>query len=141
MGKPPLGLKQPNPSKPRKGMRKVSAKKAAYRASSEGKADLEYMGLVRQLPCCTCGSQRDVDAHHCRDTPPADDRGGMGPYSKLPGAGMKSGALDTIPLCHSGCHMFGPNSYHDGRAKFHELHGNDYSYIEQTRKLVGRMFD
>lgn len=122
--------------KNRKGLRKVSAKKAVYRASKEGQSDWDYMGKVKQLPCAACGSPAPNDAHHCKDMPPADYNNGMGPYDKPP---KSRGARDTIPLCPRWCHNFGPNSYHMGRDNFHRMHGPDYDYIEQTRKLVEGM--
>lgn len=137
-GRPIYQKGQSKPKKASKPMRKVSEKKAAYRASAEGKSDLKYMGEVKQLHCIGCGSPPPNDAHHCKDQPPYDYNKGMGPYDKPPGM---RGARDTIPLCPNGCHNFGPNSYHMGRNNFHRLHGNDYEYIEQTRELVKKLFD
>lgn len=127
------------PLKANKPMNKVSKKRKAYRASEEGKAASEYMMLVKQLPCCACGAPAPSDAHHCKDKPPYKYNDGMGPYVRLPGAGMKSSDMDVIPLCATGCHQFGPNSFHDGTDNFHKLYGYDYTYIEQTRKRVGEM--
>ena len=127
MGKPPLGQKvQPNPSKPRKGMRKVSAKKAAYRSSSEGKAAAEYIGLVKQLPCAVCGAAGPSDAHH-----PIMDRFSTARVSDF----------DVIPLCINHHRYPYPHAIHSGKEVWRERYGNDYDYIEQTRKLVGDLFD
>ena len=125
MGKPPLGLKQPKTSKPRKGMRKVSAKKAAYRASSEGKAAMEYIGLVKQLPCAVCGAAGPSDAHHVFH----------GRYGT-----RRASDFDVIPLCKRH-HQDGPEAIHNIKETWAARHGPDYSYIEQTRKLVGDLFD
>ena len=120
-----LGLKQPNPSKPRKGMRKVSSKKAAYRASSEGKAAREYMGLVKQLPCAVCSAAGPSDAHHVFH----------GRYGT-----RKASDFDIIPLCKRH-HQDGPDAIHNIKETWAARHGPDYGYIEQTRKLVGDLFD
>ncbi len=135
--KGPLGQKQPKPAKaPRKGMRRVSRKKAAQRASPEGKADLEYMGYVKQLPCRICGITDNVDAHHCQDKPPADEPHA---YEQLPAAGRKSGARDTIPLCHWDCHQEGPLAYHQNKRAWAERNGPDYGFIPSTRAAVAAM--
>ena len=136
MGRGPLGQKTPKAKKKPKGMRQVSKKRQDYWLSPQGKADLSYMAAVKGLPCAACGSPAPNDAHHCKDLPPADYNNGMGPYERLPGAGMKSAARDCIPLCPNKCHNFGPDSYHQGRENFHKLHGPDYGFIEQTRKLL-----
>lgn len=103
-------------SKP-KPMKAKSAKKAAYRASEEGKAALQYMGLVKQLPCCVCGAAAPSSAHHCiSDNTIRDD-------------------LKTIPLCYS-CHQ-GPDGIHAAKRTWESANGKDYDYIEQTRRLVG----
>lgn len=135
-GLAPYQKGQSKPKRVSKPMRRVSAKKAAYRASKEGLRDWDYIGKVKQLPCAACGSPAPNDAHHCKDIPPADYNNGMGPYDKPP---KSRGARDTIPLCPRGCHNFGPNSYHMGRDNFHRLHGPDYGFLEQTRKLAESM--
>ena len=118
--------------KPSKPMRKVSKKKATYRASKEGREDLAYMGEVKKLPCVVCGAPGPSDAHHCQDKPPKD----MGwIYEQMPAAGRKSGARDTIPLCKWD-HQDGPEAYHRGKKSWRAKHGNDYDYIKQTREAV-----
>lgn len=120
-----LGLKQTKTPKTRKGVNKVSAKKAAYMASPEGKAAAEYMGLVKQLPCAVCGAPAPSDAHHC--------------FHGRYGA-RKASDFDVIPLCKIH-HQDGPEAIHNIKETWAAKHGPDYSYIEQTRKLVSELFD
>ena len=120
MGKPPLGLKGAKPEKVRKPMRQISAKKAAHRASKEGKAGLAYMALVKQLPCAICDAPPPSDVHHC-----IHDRFGS----------RKSSDFDTIPLCKAH-HQDGPDAIHNGKASWATKHGPDYGYIQQTLKAV-----
>jgi len=109
-------------SKP-KPMTQVSAKKAAYRASEEGKAALQYQGLVKQLPCAVCGAAGPSDAHHV-----IHDR-----FSS-----RKSSDLDVIPLCKIH-HQDGPEAIHNGKERWREKHGPDHGYLEQTREMIGEM--
>ena len=122
-------------TKPRKGMRKVSSKRAKQHASPDGKAGLRHMGLVRTLPCIGCGTTHNVKAHHCKDKPPLKMQW---IYQKLP-YGCKSGPRDTIPLCEPDCHNGGPNSYHVNRPEFHRRNGFDYLHILATRAAVDAM--
>lgn len=135
MGKPPLGLKNRDAepeTKIRKPVRKVSAKRAAHRASADGKAGSDYMGHVKSLPCCICGKPGPSDAHHCFHRPPVDDPHG---YDRLPGARMKSGDRDTIPLCKAH-HQDGPDAIHNGKASWLDRFGPDYAHIPATRAAV-----
>jgi hypothetical protein len=101
-----------------KPMRKVSRKKAAYRASKAGQDALAYMGKVKGLPCCVCGAPPPSEAHHCRSE------------------GMARDDWNTIPLC-APCHR-GPNGYHLAKRSWHEANGPDHGYIEQTRRMVAK---
>ena len=104
-------------------MRQVSAKRRAYRASDEGKDALEYMGKVKQLPCCICGAPGPCEAHH-----PIHDRFGT----------RKSSDFDVIPLCPIH-HRIGECAIHNGKERWRERYGNDYDFVEITRKKVGEM--
>lgn len=117
-----------------KPMRRTSEKRRKHRASPEGKAGMEYMGCVKMLPCCGCGKPGPNDAHHCRDLPDFNERG---LYTRLPGARLKSGAHDTIPLCGGpdGCHSL----FHLNRTEFHRRHGKDYGFIAPTRAALSTM--
>lgn len=106
-------------SKP-KPMRKVSAKRRAYRASEEGKAAMAYMRAVKSLPCCVCGAPGPSDAHH-----PIHDRYGT----------RKASDFDVVPLCKIH-HQDGPNAIHNGKQSWREQHGPDHGFIDQTRKAV-----
>ena len=109
--------------KTRKGMRKVSAKKAAYKASKEGQAGSEYMAKVKRLPCCVCSAPPPSDAHHV-----IHDRYGT----------RKADDFSVIPLCKN-CHQVGPLAIHNGKQSWRERNGPDHGFIEQTRKLVESM--
>lgn len=133
----PLGLKTDKPPKrPRKGMRQVSAKRAAARRTQAGREGLEYMGFVKQLPCVICGATGNIDPHHCRSMPPADEPHA---YEQLPCAGRRSGDRDTIPLCHEGCHLNGPWAYHTSKRAWEQRNGPDYGFIPATRAAVAAL--
>ena len=104
------------PKKARKPMRKVSAKRAAYRASPEGQAALEYMGTVRTLACSCCGRPGPSEAHHCIH----------GRYSA-----RKVSDFETIPLCQK-CHR----ELHDDKPAWAAKYGPDYGFIDATREAV-----
>ena len=104
-------------------MRKVSKKRAAHRASKEGKAGMEYMRKVKQLPCCICGAPPPSDAHHC-----ISNRYGTSKVSDF----------EAIPLCKEH-HQIGPDAIHNGKATWEERHGPDTNYINQTRNLVEKL--
>lgn len=129
-GRSPYAKGQKADKKPKR-LRPVSAKRAARKASANGKADAAYLSAVHQLLCiCGCGKQCE-EAHHCKDQPPHDYNGGMGPYDRLACAGRKSADRDTIPLCQEAHHL-----YHRDRPRFHALYGFDYEHIERTREKV-----
>ena len=113
-------------------MARVSPKRRKQHASKEGKADLAYMGRVKELDCCICGRAGPSDAHHCNDKPPKLLEW---IYQKLPW-GCKSGPRDTIPLCKRH-HQDGPEAYHVSPESWNEANGPDYGYIEQTRIDAG----
>ena len=89
--------------------------------------DEAYLDDVRALPCVCCG-QTGVEAHHCKDMPPKAEQG---IYTRLPGAALKSGDWDAIPLCPPHHRM-----YHLERRIFHKYFGKDYSFIARTRRLI-----
>ena len=116
-------MKRTGFSSQRKPMAQKSRKVAKQHASSEGKADLAYMGKVKQLPCCVCGKAGPSDAHHV-----FHDRFGS----------LKSRPRDVIPLCKAH-HQDGPGAIHNGKETWRQIHGPDWSYIDGTRMLVGEM--
>ena len=67
----------------------------------------EHLAFVRALPCCICGSRRNIEAHH------------TGPR----GLSQKSSDLSAIPLCALVHHRVGKHSYHVlARRAFEEHH-------------------
>lgn len=115
------GLKRtPFSAKP-KPIKPVSDKKRKHRASDEGKEALAYMGKVKQLPCAVCGAHGPSDVHHV-----FHDRFGS----------RRSSDFDVIPLCKRH-HQDGPDAIHNGKETWRKKYGNDYDYIEQTRKALG----
>lgn len=127
-------FRPPKPAKkPRKRMRQVSKKRAAYRASDEGKADLTHMGKVRTLPCCICDGfgmvqNSPTEAHHCK----SGRYGSMREHDRM-----------TIPLCHSHHNKLRPYDgdqgklgYHNGQETWEAEYGKDYHYIAATLDAV-----
>ena len=96
-------------------MRKVSAKRKAYRTSDDGKADLAHMGRVAQLPCVICGFH-PVDVHHVIH----------GRYSA-----RKSPDTETIPLCRA--HH---SELHAGKESWAAKYGPDYGYLPFVRAMI-----
>lgn len=67
----------------------------------------EHLAFVRSLPCCICGSHRNIEAHH------------TGPR----GLSQKSSDLSAIPLCAMVHHRVGQYSFHVlGRRAFEDHH-------------------
>lgn len=105
-------------------MRKRSKKREAYRNSAEGKAAMEYMGKVKQLPCAITGKPGPSDAHHCI----------CGRYGT-----RKSSDFDVIPLSPELHRYPYPDAIHTNKRAWVEKYGNDFDYIEETRKKVEAM--
>lgn len=101
-------------------MRKVSAKRRAYRASEEGQNALEHMRAVKQLPCVVCGSAPPSDAHHV-----IHDR-----FS-----GKKASDLDVIPLCKAH-HQNGPEAIHNAKRSWREKHGPDHAFLPLVKEWL-----
>lgn len=119
-------LKRGKPLRAKTRMKPRSDKRKAYRASSEGKAALEYMKAVKGLPCCICKAPAPSDAHHV-----ICDRFGA----------RKSSDWDCIPLCKKH-HQDGPEAIHNGKASWVALHGPDYAYVNQVQlKILGEVKD
>jgi hypothetical protein len=94
-------------------LRKVSAKRRAYRASKEGQEALEHMGKVKMLPCIICAAPPPSDAHHCIS----------GRYGT-----RKASDFEVISLCRA-CHLDGPNAIHRNKWAWEERNGPDHSYL------------
>ena len=98
----------------------VSDKRRKHRASKAGQDAMWYMGQVKQLPCCICGSPGPNEAHHCIS----------GRYSA-----RKASDWHTVPLC-AFCHRIGPTAIHNGKASWEVRNGPDTDYIEQTQIAI-----
>jgi hypothetical protein len=96
-------------------MRKVSAKRKAYRASDEGQADLAHMARVAQLQCVICGFW-PTEVHNVIH----------GRYSA-----RKSPDTATIPLCRA--HHA---ELHAGKESWAAKWGPDYGYLPYVRNLL-----
>ena len=96
-------------------MRKVSAKRKAYRASDEGQAAREHMARVARLNCLIC-NRWPVEVHHCYH----------GRYGT-----RKESDFDTIPLCRI-CHA----DIHARKASWAAEHGPDYTHLPRVAKLL-----
>ena len=75
--------------------RKPPARETSHLHSSPER-DPDYRAWIRSLPCCACGSTKDVEAAHT---------GTDG------GKGQKASDYSCVPLCAS-CHRTGPHAYH-----------------------------
>lgn len=112
-----------SPLKQKTPLRKVSAKRRAYRASEAGQEALEHMRRVKALPCVICGSPPPSDAHHC--------------ICNRYGA-RKSSDFETIPLCRW-CHLDGPEAIHNGKASWIERNGPDHAFLPLVKRLLSDM--
>lgn len=121
MNKPPLGLKpDKEPKTARKGMRTVSKKRQARKASPEGKAGIEHMGRVKQLPCVICLAPPPSDAHHVI----------CGRYGT-----NKAPDTHVIPLCKAH-HQNGPEAIHNGKSSWVEKFGQDTDYLPVVADML-----
>jgi len=115
-GRPPLGQKPPKAAKkPRKALRKVSARRGAYLASQDRVEGLAHMARVAELPCLVCGA-RPVEVHHF-------------PHPRYD---MRVGPL--CPPHHR--REFGPGAYHYSRRAFNDLHGTDDELMARTDAML-----
>lgn len=102
------------------GLRPISAKRKAYRASNEGREAMEHMRRVKMLPCVICGAPPPSDAHHC-----ICDRFGT----------RKASDFEVIPLCKKH-HQDGPEAIHNGKASWVAKHGPDYGFLPLVRAML-----
>jgi hypothetical protein len=113
----PLGLKQPKPAKkPRKAVRKISAKRQAYLDSPERQTGFAHMARVKLLPCICCGHPQPSIAHH------------------VTGDGKPRNDMRVIPLCEP-CHV-GQNGYHRAKKSWVEKYGQDYLLLDRVADLL-----
>lgn len=131
--KPQSAPKKPKPLKRSTPMRSVSRKKAAHRASEEGKAGLAHMERVRGLPCVICYHWGMVPAgrivaHHVFH----------GRFSQ-----GRADDLLTIPLCCGHHNQDEPGEYpsthipiHHQKATWVELYGEDHTWMPWVQDML-----
>lgn len=78
-----------------------------------------YLGWVRSLPCCGCGVQGRVHAHHC-----IADRYGSSKHSDL-------ACMPLCPDCHTGLHADWP--------AWEATHGAQWRHVFQTLDRAASM--
>jgi len=116
-GSAPRGLKgEKQPKAPRKAVRKVSAKRAAYLASADRQDGLDHMARVKGLSCICCGHPPPSAAHH------------------VTGDGMPRNDMRVLPLCYE-CHQ-GQNGYHNSKAAWVAKYGPDFGLLEIVESLL-----
>lgn len=90
-------------------------------------AELEFPGylrIIRSLPCCVCGNDQGVHAHH-----------EIG--SKARGTGIKVSDLRTMPLCAH--HHTGAQGIHIvGVRTWETAYGKQEDHIERTQERLRR---
>lgn len=112
-----------------KSIRRVSAKRVAYRKSDEGKAGLAHMAQVRKLPCVICwahGERQEspTTVHHCI----------CGRYSN-----HKAPDTSVIPLCsghHQGDFDTSKLSIHRDRSEWVAQYGQDTEYLPVVADML-----
>ena len=119
LGLPPLGQKQPKPEKkPRKPVRKISAKRAAYLASDERQEAKKHMEVVAMLPCLVC-SAWPVEVHH---------------------EGKPRSDMNVLPLCSKHHRReFGPGAYHYSPRAFYAEHGDSDKLLKNVSEMLLRL--
>jgi hypothetical protein len=111
----PMGLKgDKQPAKTRKPIPKVSAKKAAHKATERALGAADHMAWVKSHPCCACGAAGPSEAHHVTG---------------------KRSDFRVIALCQP-CHT-GPNGYHKAKRSWRERHGPDTGFLSLYEKSPG----
>ena len=119
MKRTPLSRGKPLTAK--KPMRKVSAKRQAYRASAAGQAATAHMMRVKRLPCVICGVT-PCDAHHVIH----------GRYGA-----RKASDWHVIPLCEKHHRYPYPEAIHTDKKAWEQKHGPDYSYLDTVAEKLG----
>lgn len=112
----PLGLKQQKPERAKKkGLPRVSKRRAAYLGSPEREAGKTHMGKVAQLRCLVCGAW-PVEVHH---------------------EGKPRSDMNCLPLCpRHHRREFGLEAYHYSPKAFYAAHGNSKDLLEKVRIMI-----
>lgn len=80
-----------------------------------------HMGRVAELACLICHQPAEV--HHCR---------------AFAGAGQRSSAFHTIPLCPNHHRLGGSGvAIHAGIQSFERIHGTERDLLAQTLRMLG----
>lgn len=116
-------MKRSKPLKAKTPMRRVSAKRKAYRASAEGQAAMAHMAAVKMLPCVICQAPPPNDAHHC-----IHDRYGT----------RKASDWDVISLCEKHHRYPHPEAIHTDKAAWRDRWGPDYGFLPIVAKALDR---
>lgn len=114
-------------------MRRVSRKRAAYRASGEGRAGLDHMARIKALPCIVCLHHGETQvsktqAHHLI----------MGRFSS-----RKTSDFDCIGLCeghHLGDFDRSKVAIHREPALWMDKYGSDDSYLDLQSRLISGQY-
>lgn len=100
------------------GLKPVSAKKRAHKATEKAAGALEHMAAVKALPCIACGAAPPSQAHHVNgDKQPRSD-------------------WRVLPLCWA-CHQ-GPSGYHAAKRSWIARHGPDFELLPRVAQILGR---
>ena len=84
--------------------------------------DRDHLAMIRQLPCCVCGTRKSVEAAHLRMSNAL-----LGKAE--PGIAAKPDDAWALPLC-DGHHRTYPDSQHNiGEEKFWEKNSIDPFYL------------
>lgn len=127
----------------RKPMKAKSAKKVAYDASPEGRADKEHMGNLADQPCIICETHGEIQTskttihHPTHDRVQTDSDDG---HSKAKGQ-RRAAHSRGLPICdghHQGRYDTSKVALHREPDKWKELYGNDFDYVEKARAAVIR---
>ena len=136
-GRGPMGQKKPKPAKkPRKGIKQVSAKRAAHKASQAGQDGIAHMGKVKRLPCAVCVSMGRVqrsptEVHHVKS----------GRYGSARESDMR-----VLPICHSHHNKLRPYpgdedviGFHNAQATWEAMHGPDHGFLDWVADQVAML--
>jgi hypothetical protein len=114
----PLGQKKPKAERgKKKGLPRVSKKRAAYLSSPERESGKTHMGRVAQLPCLVCGAQ-PVEVHH---------------------EGKPRSDMNCLPLCPPHHRReYGVGAYHYSPKAFYTAHGPSEELLAKTMLMLDK---
>lgn len=116
-GRAPYSKESQPKAKTRKGVRQISAKKAARKATEKADGAWEHMARVKELPCLVCGVY-GVEVHH---------------------EGFPRSDWNVLPLCPPHHRReFGPQAYHYSKRNFYALHGKSEELLAKVAKILDK---